>query len=326
MPRPLRSLFPFALALILGLASLALAEAPKNPIQVPGYYRLPLGQFEVVALYDGGIELDVKQLKNISADELGRLLARKFVGNPKMQTAVNAYLVNTGSRLILVDAGAGGLFGPTVGHLVRNMRAAGYEPGQVDMVVITHLHPDHFGGLCDASGQPLFPNADILVSQPDNDYWLSRQVADAAPEAAQRFFKMARDAAAPYQGAGKWKTFAWGSVLAPGVRAEDARGHTPGHTAFAIESDGQKLLIWGDLTHSSAVQFAKPDVTFEYDTDQKQAAATRRRIMKEAATGRYLVAGMHQPFPGIGHVRADGKNRYDWVPIEFTEPPQAANP
>jgi glyoxylase-like metal-dependent hydrolase (beta-lactamase superfamily II) len=292
---------------------------------VPGYYRAQLGKFEITALYDGMIELDTKLLKNTSTVELQVLLARMFVGNPKMQTAVNAYLINTGSHLVLVDTGAAKLFGPSLGYVLQNMKASGYEPAQVDMVIITHLHADHVGGLNDADGKPLFPKAKILVAQEDGDYWLSQTVADGAPKEVQPFFKMARDSAAPYLSSGQWSTFTQGSVLVPGIKAVKANGHTPGHTAFAVESEGQKLLIWGDLVHAHAVQFARPGVSIEFDIDQKQAIATRRSIMKDMASSKSLVAGMHLPFPGLGHVRADGKGRYSWVPIEFAPMPKPAN-
>ncbi|MFH0780987.1 MAG: MBL fold metallo-hydrolase [Pseudomonadota bacterium] len=304
-------------AVFMSFTSLVQAEAPKVQTQVPGYYRIQLGQFEITALYDGAIEIDTKLLKNAKATDLQRLLSRMFVGNPKMQTAVNAYLINTGGHLVLVDAGAAKLFGPSLGFVLQNMKASGYEPTQVDTILITHLHADHMGGLNDAGGQPLFPKAKIFVSQADNDFWLSQKVADGAPEAMKPFFKMARDSAAPYQTSGQWATFSEGSVLVPGITAVKASGHTPGHTAFAVESDGKKLLIWGDLVHAHAVQFAQPGVSIEYDVDQRQAIATRRSIMRLAAYNKFLVAGMHLPFPGIGHVRADGKGSYSWVPIEF---------
>ena len=312
-----RNLLALGAAALMGLASLSQAEAPKLQTQVPGYYRIQLGQFEITALYDGAIELDTKLLKNTSAAELQRLLSRMFVGNPKMQTAVNAYLINTGSHLVLVDTGAAKLFGPSLGYVLQNMKAAGYEPAQVDTVIITHLHGDHMGGLNDASGQPLFSKAEIWVAQADSDFWLSQKVADGAPTEVQPFFKMVRDSAAPYLASGQWKTFVEGSILVPGIQAVKANGHTPGHTAYAVESEGQKLLIWGDLVHAHAVQFARPGVSIEYDIDPKQAIATRRSILKAMAASKSLVAGMHLPFPGIGHVRADGKGRYSWVPIEF---------
>lgn len=325
MPKLIRKILALAAVTLMGFAPFAQAEAPRVQTQVPGYYRTQLGQFEITALYDGAIELDTKLLKNASAADLQRLLSRMFVGNPKMQTAVNAYLINTGSHLVLVDAGAAKLFGPSLGYVLQNMKAAGYDPAQVDTVIITHLHGDHMGGLNDASGQPLFPKARVLVSQADNDFWLSQKVADAAPTTVQPFFKMARDSAAPYLASGQWHTFAEGSMLVPGISAVKANGHTPGHTAYAIESEGQKLLIWGDLVHAHAVQFSRPGVSIEFDIDQKQAIATRRSIMKTMAASKSLVAGMHLPFPGIGHVRAEGKGRYSWVPIEFAPLPKVAN-
>ncbi|HLP31662.1 MAG TPA: MBL fold metallo-hydrolase [Geothrix sp.] len=310
------------LTALLCFTTLARAEAPQAQTQVPGYYRMMLGQFEVTALFDGALELDTKLLHNTSPTELNKLLARMFVGNPKMQTAVNAYLINTGKNLVLVDAGASKLFGPSLGFILQNMKAAGYEPSQVDTVVITHLHADHVGGITQADGGLVFPKARILVDKADHDFWLSTAVADKMPKNKQFFFKMARDAAAPYQKAGLWQTFVAGDTLVPGIRAEKADGHTPGHTAFAVESDGKKLLIWGDLVHAHAVQFARPGVSIEYDVDQKQAIATRKRIFKATAESKALVAGMHLPFPGIGHVRAEGKGSYSWVPIEFSPLPQ----
>lgn len=324
MLHALKKLLSLSAAALIVFATLpALAETPPQNTQVPGYYRMSLGKFEVTALFDGVIQLDTKLLKNTDEQELRRLLARMFVGNPKMQTAVNAYLINTGANLVLVDAGAAQLFGPGLGNILQNLKAAGYDPAQVDTVVITHLHGDHFGGINGPDGKPLFSKARIFAAQADHDFWLSQQTADAAPKEMQPFFKMARDTAAPYQATGHWKTFKVGDVLVPGVTATDAHGHTPGHTAFAIESEGQKLLIWGDLVHAHAIQFAKPGVSIEFDTDQKQAIATRRAIMKAMAESKSLVAGMHLPFPGIGHVRAEGNDSYAWVPIEFSPLPKA---
>ena len=322
MLKILRLILALTATTLMGLATLAHAEAPKVQTQVPGYYRMMLGQFEITALYDGAIELDTKLLHNTTPMELNKLLSRMFVGNPKMQTAVNAYLVNTGKNLVLVDTGAAKLLGPNLGFILQNMRAAGYDSAQVDTVIITHMHRDHIGGLADADGKPLFPKARIMVAKEDDAFWLSQKEADAAPDRIKPFFKMARDIAAPYQKAGQWQTFTEGSVLVPGIQAVKANGHTPGHTAFAVESDGQRLLIWGDLVHAHAVQFARPDVSIEFDIDEKQAVATRKSIFKTMAISKSLVAGMHLPFPGIGHVRWDGKENYSWVPIEFAPLPK----
>jgi glyoxylase-like metal-dependent hydrolase (beta-lactamase superfamily II) len=161
-----------------------------------------------------------------------------------------------------------------------------------------------------------FPNADIWSAQPDNDFWLSLDVAAKAPEGFQPFFKMARDAAAPYQQAGKWKTFSTDQEVVPGIASVAARGHTPGHSAYQLGSGGQQLLIWGDLVHNHAVQFARPHVAIEFDIDKKQAVLARKALFARAAKEKLLVGGMHLPFPGVGHVRAEGKG-YAWVPVEF---------
>jgi glyoxylase-like metal-dependent hydrolase (beta-lactamase superfamily II) len=310
-----------ALAIALGVsfapASPAFAEAPPVTTQVPGYYRMALGELEITALYDGYIDLDTKILSNASPAEVQRLLTRMFLAGQKVQTAVNAFLINAGGKLILVDTGAAKAFGPTLGFIGANLKAAGYSPEQVDVVLLTHLHADHAAGLLNAEGKPLFPNAEVRVTQADSDFWLSEEIAAKAPEGFRPFFQMARTAAAPYQAAGKWKTFSGEAELAPGIHAVDAHGHTPGHTAYLIESKGERLLIVGDAVHSHAVQFARPEVAIEFDSDKKQAVIARKKLFAFAAKEKLAVAGMHLPFPGIGHVRTEGKG-YAWVPVEFS--------
>lgn len=314
----IRFLRQLALASLLALPFAARAEAPLQHQQVPGYYRLALGQFEVTALYDGSIALDEKLLKGVAKRDLQRLLAREFQQGPAVQTAVNAYLVNTGQRLILVDAGAAKLFGPTLGNIVDNLKAAGYRPEQVDTVLLTHLHGDHVNGLVTPDGQRVFVNAEVWSAKADNDFWLSETIAAQAPQEAQGFFKMSRDAAAPYLAAGRWKTFDGERELAPGVSSVDTHGHTPGHASYLFRSGEQRLLVLGDIVHNHAVQFTRPEVSLEFDVDQKQAIATRKRIFAQVARERLMVAGMHLPFPGIGHVRKEAKGGYAWVPAEFT--------
>jgi glyoxylase-like metal-dependent hydrolase (beta-lactamase superfamily II) len=307
----------FALGISFAPVSPVFAEAPPVSTQVPGYYRMALGELEITALYDGYIDLDTKILSNANPAEVQRLLTRMFLAGQKVQTAVNAFLINAGGKLILVDTGAAKAFGPTLGFIGDNLKAAGYSPEQVDVVLLTHLHADHAAGLLNAEGKPLFPNAEVRVTRADSDFWLSEEMAAKAPEGFRPFFKMARTAAAPYQAAGRWKTFSGDAELAPGIRAVDAHGHTPGHTAYLIESKGERLLIVGDAVHSHAVQFARPEVAIEFDSDQKQAVIARKKLFAFAAKEKLAVAGMHLPFPGIGHVRSEG-NAYTWVPVEFS--------
>lgn len=246
------SLVPFSPAI-----GTAHAEAAPQHTQVPGYYRMALGNLEITALYDGYVDLDAKLLLGASKAEVQRLLASKFLAGDKVQTAVNAYLINAGGKLILVDAGAAKAFGPTLGFIGEQLRAAGYSPDKVDVVLLTHLHADHVAGVLDAAGQPLFPNAEIRVAQTEADFWLSEANAAKAPDGFKPFFEIARKSVAPYQAAGKFKPFT-GEVDLGGIKAVASNGHTPGHTSYLVESAGQHLLILGDAVHSHAVQFARP--------------------------------------------------------------------
>lgn len=308
-----------ALAITLGAAFVpftAHAEAPVVGTQVPGYYRVALGDMEVTALFDGYVDLGANLLLGANKAEVQRLLASKFIAGDKVQTAVNAYLINSGGKLILVDAGAAKAFGPTLGFIGDQLRAAGYKPEQVDVVLLTHLHADHVAGVLDANGKPLFPNAEIYANQTEADFWLSEDNAAKAPKDFKPFFELARKSVAPYQAAGKFKTFT-GEAEFGGIKAVASNGHTPGHTSYLVESKGQRLLILGDAVHSHAVQFARPEVAIEFDSDKKAAIAARKMLFAWAAKDKLLVSGMHLPFPGLGHVRADGKG-YAWVPVEYS--------
>lgn len=293
------------------------ASAPMVQTQVPGFYRTHVGKFEVSALSDGTSELDAKLLKNIQTEKLKHSLSDMFVQYPNMQTAVNAYLVNTGDHLVLIDAGAGNLLGQALGRILDNLKAAGYTAEQVDTVLLTHLHADHAGGLIDTNGHPVFPKAEVLVAKKENSYWLSKQTSANASSELKPFFEMVSHIAEPYIANEKWATFTANSVVVPGIKAVSIVGHTPGHTAYEIESDGKKLLVWGDIVHSHAVQFDKPSVAFAFDADATEAISTRLKLMQSLATSRSLVAGAHLPFPGIGHINAKGNETFQWVPVEF---------
>ena len=306
---PARLLRLMVAGLILLSSGFVAAEAPQQKSQVPGYYRTFLGKFEVTALYDGAIDLNTKLLKNTPEKDIQKLLARMFLKGPAVQTAVNAFLINTGSKLVLIDAGAAKLFGPGLGNIVSNLKAAGYNPEQVDLVLITHLHGDHVNGLVSPDGQMVFPKAQIWSAKADNEFWLSEEIAAKAPKDFQPFFKMSRDAAAPYLASGQWKTFTGNQELLAGISSLDTHGHTPGHSSFVLTDGGEKMVILGDLVHNHAVQFARPDTAFEYDNDRKQT-------FNLAAREKMLVGGMHLPFPGIGHIRKEGK-AFAWVPLEF---------
>ena len=292
------------------------AAAPQVKASAPGYFRMMLGDFEVTALSDGTVALPMdKLLTNTTAGKIDKALAKSFLKVP-VETSVNGYLINTGSKLVLVDTGAAGLFGPTLGKLVDNLKAAGYTPDQVDAVVITHMHPDHAGGLMNGD-KLVFPNATVHADQHDADFWLSQANLDKAPKDAKGFFQGAMASLNPYIAAGKFKPFNGNTDLLPGIKALASPGHTPGHSTYVVESQGQKMALWGDLMHVAAVQFADPSVTIQFDTDSKAAAAQRKKAYADAAKQGYWVAAAHLSFPGIGHLRKDGKG-YVFVPANYS--------
>ncbi len=292
------------------------AAAPMVKASAPGYYRMMLGDFEITALSDGTVNLPVKDLlTNTTPAATEKALNRFYLKNP-LETSVNGYLINTGEKLVLVDTGAAGLFGPTLGNLVANLKAAGYQPEQVDEIYITHMHADHVGGLM-AGEQRAFPNAVVRADKHDADFWLSQANLDKAAADDKGFFQGAMASLNPYVKADKFKPFDGNTDLIPGIKAVATAGHTPGHSIYAVESKGQKLVLWGDLMHVASVQFVNPGVTIKFDIDSKAAAVQRKKAYAEAAKQGYLVAAAHLPFPGIGHLRVDG-NGYDWLPVNYS--------
>jgi glyoxylase-like metal-dependent hydrolase (beta-lactamase superfamily II) len=324
MTHPLR--LRMAACLLPALAfSAAHASAPAVKTQAPGFYRSTLGAFEVTTIFDGSIMLDVEQLlTNIKPGQADALLAKSFLKSP-VETSVNAFLINTGTKLVLVDTGAGTLFGPTVGHFMANLKASGYKPEQIDDILITHMHGDHVGGLITTSGQRAFPNAVVHASKHDADYWLSKAEMAKAPAQAQGGFKGAMAAFQPYIDAEKFQPFEDGAEILPGIHSIPAHGHTPGHTIYSVESQDQKLVLWGDLLHVAAVQFPEPSVTIRFDSDSKAAEAERAKALKDAAAGGYWVGVAHVPFPGLGHIRAEGTG-YVWVPAHYSANGPAGTP
>jgi glyoxylase-like metal-dependent hydrolase (beta-lactamase superfamily II) len=234
--------------------SAAHAAAPMVKTSAPGYFRMMLGDFEVTALSDGTVNLPINQIMTRTTPaRVDQALARSFLKSP-VETSVNGYLINTGTKLVLIDTGAAGLFGPTLGKLLANLKASGYRPEQVDEIYITHLHHDHVGGLL-SEGQAAFPNAIVRVDRHEADYWLSQANMDQAPVDIQAFFRKAMVSVRPYVESGRFLPFDGNTELVPGIRAVSSHGHTPGHSTYLIESQGQRLMLWGDLMHVAAVQF-----------------------------------------------------------------------
>ena len=297
------------------IATAAHGAAPMVKTSAPGYYRMMLGDFEITALSDGTVALPVDQLlTNTTPGKVGKALAKSYLKSP-LETSVNAFLVNTGDKLVLIDAGAAGLFGPTLGKLAASLKASGYLPEQVDEVYITHMHADHVGGLMNGA-ERAFPNAVVRAEQHDADFWLSQANLDAAPADAKGFFQGAMASLNPYVAAGKFKPFSGDTELAAGIKAVASPGHTPGHAIYAVESKGEKLLFWGDLMHVAAVQFAEPATTIKFDSDSKAAAMQRKKAYADAARKGYLIAASHLSFPGMGRLRSEAKG-YAFIPVNY---------
>jgi glyoxylase-like metal-dependent hydrolase (beta-lactamase superfamily II) len=299
------------------VTSSVMAQAPQQGTQVPGYFRLALGDYEVTALFDGYNDLSPKLLQGMSQSQIRALLARRSIETPGVQTAFNAFLVNTGKQLILVDSGAGQCIGATAGQLLANMQAAGYQPEQVDTILLTHLHLDHVCGLVDAQKQALFTHATVYTAKAEADYWLDPAALAKAPAGAREFFKIAQDSTAPYVAAGRFKTFAADQSPLPGlVEATLEAGHTPGSTTYRFTSQNQSIVFMGDLVHNLAVQFEHPQVSIGFDVNSAQAINARQAVFSAAVVSKTWVTAAHLPFPGIGHITAQGKH-FQWVPVEY---------
>lgn len=278
-----------------------------------GAQSFTIGAVKVTALSDGFLPIGPEALSGVTPEEFASDLAAAFMAGPAHQTGVNAFLVESGDQKILVDAGTGAAFGPTLGHLGDSMAALGIDPASVTNVFATHLHPDHIGGLAGEGGAP-FANAGLMVHQADMDFWTNDDIRGQAPEAMQGFFDMAKGV---LSAAGDRVTvIADGTSVGGGLTAMHLPGHTPGHSGMMIDSDGAQLLIAGDILHVPPVQFARPEVTIGFDVDQDTARATRMKTLDMAAMDGLMIAGSHIGFPGLGHVEKSGSG-YSFTPATW---------
>nr|WP_229257350.1 MBL fold metallo-hydrolase [Duganella callida] len=295
------------------------AAAPLAHSQAPGYYRIQVGSFEVTALSDGTHVFPVDTvMTDISPQQALQDLAASELALP-VQGSINAFLINTGSKLILIDSGAGALYGDCCGKLLSRLRAAGYQPEQVDEILITHLHKDHAGGIM-AQGRAVFPNAVLRLSQAEADYWLTPANKATAPDFLASFFDAAQAAVAPYRAAGRFRPYAAFGPLEAGIEALPAPGHTPGHAGYLISSGGQQLLVWGDIVHVAPIQLPHPAASVKYDSSAAAAQASRAALLQRAAGQHLTIAAAHIAFPGLGHIRRH-QGEYQWLPLNYNEAP-----
>jgi glyoxylase-like metal-dependent hydrolase (beta-lactamase superfamily II) len=259
--------------------------------------RKQIGDITVTALSDGVLAAPLDVVLGVERAEIERLAGRK-PGEP-LPIAVNAFLLERAGKLALVDTGSGNSMGPTLGKLPQNLRALGVAPEQIEIIFLTHLHPDHSNGLVDDAGKAIYPNAQVVLHETEAAFWLDRDEASGATERIRRNIAKTKVTTAPYRA--RMRAVRDGEAV-PGISALLLAGHTPGHTGWLIQSGKDSLLIWGDLVHLAAIQIARPDTGLVYDVDPQAACATRRRMFDRVAADKLAVAGAHLDFPGFGTI------------------------
>jgi glyoxylase-like metal-dependent hydrolase (beta-lactamase superfamily II) len=317
----------YALALLLATIAIAGPAAAASPEAGPfteqsklgeaqaGFYRLNIGKIEVTALSDGtGGFFVLNVLAKPKKAEAEKLMAKSWIKQP-VDASVNAFLIKLPGHTILVDTGTGDLLGPKLGKLPDSLRASGTKPEEVTDILVTHIHPDHTGGLT-IGGRMVFPNATVHVNKKELDFWTDRTTGESSAEPTKSFFKQVEPTVGPYLAAGHVKTFEGATELFPGIHTLPAYGHTPGHTYYVLEDGAEKLVFMGDTIHAPDAQFDDPDITIAFDVDQKQAAATRKTAFADAARNGYFVALDHMYFPGIGRLRKESVG-YRWLAIPY---------
>jgi glyoxylase-like metal-dependent hydrolase (beta-lactamase superfamily II) len=298
------------------LAPPAAARAPSATAQGSGVFRYNLGSYQLTALYDGVwyVPIDEKFVRNASSTEVNEALAAAFLPPRILPISFTALLVNTGAKLVLIDTGTAGQIADTAGSLLDNFKSAGIDPKAVDTILISHFHPDHIDGIKTKDGAKIFPNAEVVVPEPEWDFWMDDANMSKAEGAVKRYFLNARRIFKDI--AKDVRRFKPGNEVAPGIVSVAAYGHTPGHTAFAIHSGSQSMLAMSDTVRNPYLFARHPDWQPAFDMDGPQAVDARRRMLDRVAADRMLIEAYHFPFPACGHI-AKTASGYDFVPSEW---------
>ena len=292
----------------------AAAAAPAASKQGGGVYRYKIGSYQLTALYDGTWfrKIDDKFVRNASTALVDKALTDSFLQPGIVPTSFTPLLVNTGTKLILIDTGTAGQLAPTAGLLSDSFTTAGVDPKSIDTILISHFHPDHINGIKDKDGKKVFPNAEILVPEPEWAFWMDDSKMYASPAEMRPMFLNVRRIFADISK--DVKRYSPGNMVASGITSIAAYGHTPGHTAFAISSGNASMLMLSDTTNHPWLFARHPEWQGVFDMDGNQAVTTRRRLLDRAVADKMLVAGYHFPFPASGHIVKVGSG-YDLIPV-----------
>lgn len=287
--------------------------------QVAGYFVQNIGNLKVTALLDGELGLPRSDLINFSATKANLIFDQNFVPADKQNNIVtdfSAFLVQTPTQNILIDAGTSQCFGSSLGYVLENLKLSGVQPEEIDTILITHAHPDHLCGIT-LNGKILYPNAKVYIAKADVDYWTSVTQEAQANDFFKPIFKMVRDALKPYQDSGQVVAFTQASFAVPNVQLIETHGHTEGHSSYLIDAgNGQKFLGLGDIVHYANVQLPYPDAVYKPDTNSKQAILARKRIFHKASFNQWWIGAAHIAFPSIGHITQKNKG-FEWVPTQY---------
>jgi len=297
------------------LAGPAVAAAPEAEMQGPGVYRYKLGDYQLTALYDGTwfLPIDDKFVHNASGAQVDEALSDAFLPPKMLPISFTALLVNTGSKLVLIDTGTAGQITDTAGVMLDNLKVAGVAPADIDTILISHFHPDHIDGIKTKDGDKVFPNAEIKVPEPEWAFWMddANMGRYAGAAAVHKYFLNARRIFSDI--AGEVHRFKPGAEVAPGIMSIPAFGHTPGHTAFSVHSGNQSLLVMSDTVREPWLLVRHPQWQPSYDMDGPMAAKARTQMLDRAASDRMLVEAYHFPFPACGHIVKSGSG-YELAP------------
>jgi glyoxylase-like metal-dependent hydrolase (beta-lactamase superfamily II) len=296
----------------------ALAKAPMLGTQAPYFYRFKLGNAEATVVSDGVLPLGDPSgaFLGLTKEEIARQLSSNFLPLDNAVLEQNALVVNTGSHLVLFDTGMGSRkdFGPTTGKLLNSLKQAGIDPKDIDAVVMSHGHIDHLGGNVGDDGKSNFPNAQFYIQQSDLEFWTDEKLAGGPLKA---FLEQAKKNLLPVRD--RIVFIKDGQEFLPGITAIGAPGHTVGHTVFNIASAGKSMVYIGDLTHHPVLLMEKPLTEFAYDTDPKQSAQTRVKLLNRFASEKTPIVAYHFAWPGYGHVAKQGDGfRYYPEPMNMS--------